>query len=147
MPNFFFFLMDIREALLVNSLRELLKSQLFSVTKINASHIYPGGRDQNEYELLHIGGISKKLWYIRRSRKIKFTFNTESAFRKILCKPKGRIATGNKIDVVFEINCNNCETVYFCESKLSLKLRSDELNITVRNCDCEENKIAKHCQE
>ena len=31
-----------------------------------------------------------------------------------------------KNDVVYEINCSNCEAVYFGESKRSLKSRSDE---------------------
>ena len=42
--------MDIRKPLLVKSLKELLKSQLVSVTKTNASHRYPRRRDQNEYK-------------------------------------------------------------------------------------------------
>ena len=41
---------------------------------------------------------------------------------KLLCKPKDRVAI-DKNNIVYEINCNNCEAVYFDESKQSLKLR------------------------
>ena len=37
--------------------------------------------------------------------------------------------------------------MYFGESKRSLKLRSDEHETSVRNCDCKNNEIAKHYWE
>ena len=46
--------------------------------------------------------------------------------RKLLRKPKDRVASENKNNIVYEIDCSNCEAVYFNESKRSLKLRSDE---------------------
>ena len=49
--------------------------------------------------------------------------------------------------IVYEIDCSNCKVVYFCESKRSLKSRSDEHNRSLRNHDCEKNEIAKHCWE
>ena len=39
------------KALLVKSLRELLKITACSATATNASHRYPKGRDQNEYKI------------------------------------------------------------------------------------------------
>ena len=66
---------------------------------------------------------------------------------KLLCKPKDRVATEDKINIVYEIDCSNCEAVYFGESKLSLKSRSDEHKRSVRNCDCDKNEIAKHIWE
>ena len=39
----------------------------------------------------------------------------------------------------------NWEAVYFGEPKRSLKLTLYEHKISVRNCDCEKNKIARHC--
>ena len=39
---------------------------------------------------------------------------------------------------------NNCQAVYFGESKGSLKSRSDEHKRFVRNCNCDKNEIAKH---
>ena len=42
--------MDIGKALLVTFLRELLTITACLSQKTNASHIYPRGRDQNEYK-------------------------------------------------------------------------------------------------
>ena len=50
-----------------------------------------------------------------------------------------------KNNIVYEIDCSNCETVYFSESRRSLKSRSDERKKSVRKCDCEKNETAKHC--
>ena len=44
---------------------------------------------------------------------------------------------------VYETDCGKCEEVYFGESKRSFKSRSDEHKKTVRNCDCDNNEIAK----
>ena len=67
--------------------------------------------------------------------------------RKLLCKPKNRVATEDKKNLVYEIGCSNCKAVYFGESKRSLKSHSDEFKRSARNCDCEKNEIAKHCWE
>ena len=58
-----------------------------------------------------------------------------------------RQTTEDKNNIVYKIDCGNCEAVYFCEFKRSLKSRSDEQNRSVRNCDCDKNEIAKHCWE
>ena len=67
--------------------------------------------------------------------------------RKLFCKPKDRVATDDKNNIVSEIDCSNCEAVYFGESKGSLKLHSDEHKRSVRNCDCDKTETAKHCWE
>ena len=67
--------------------------------------------------------------------------------RKLLCKTKDRVVTEDKNNIDYEIDCSNCETVYFGESKWSLKSRSDEHTRSFRNCDCDKNEIAKHCWE
>ena len=38
------------------------------------------------------------------------------------------------------MDCSNCEAVYFCESKQSLKLHLDEHKRYIRNCGCDENE-------
>ena len=63
---------------------------------------------------------------------------------KLLCKPKDQVATKNKNNIVYEIDCNTSEAVYFGISKQSLKWPSDEQKRSVRNCDCDKNEIAKH---
>ena len=96
-------------------------------------------------DLPYVKGTSEKLRRILRSHKIRSTSYTESTLRKLLCKPKGRVATEDKNNIVYEMCCSNCDAVYFGESKRFLKLRSDDHKRSVRNYDCEKNEIAKHC--
>ena len=49
--------------------------------------------------------------------------------------------------MVYEIDCSNCQAVYFGEFKRSLKSRSDEHKRSVSNCHYDKNEIAKHCWE
>ena len=98
-------------------------------------------------KLPYIEGTSEKLRCILRSHKIRSTFYSENTLRKLLCKPKDRVVTEDKNNIVYEIDCSNCEAVSFSESNRSLKLRSDERKRSVRNYDCDKNEIAKHCWE
>ena len=66
---------------------------------------------------------------------------------KVLCKPKDRVAAEDKNSIVYKIGRSNCEALYFGEPKQSLKSRSDERKISIRNCHCEKNEIAKYCWE
>ena len=91
--------------------------------------------------LPYIEGPSEKLRRILRSRKIRSTFYTESTWCKLLWKSKGRVAAEDKNNIVYEIDCSNCETVYFGESKRFLKSRSDEHKTSVRNCNCNKMKL------
>ena len=97
--------------------------------------------------LPHVEGTSEKLRRILICHKIRSTFYTEMTLRKLLCKPTDRVATEDKNNIVYEIDCKNCQVVYFGEAKRSLKSRLDEHKRSVRNCDCDKNEIAKHCWE
>ena len=46
-----------------------------------------------------------------------------------------------------EVDFGNSKTIYFDQSKLSLKLHSDEHKRSVRNYDCEKNKIVQNWWE
>ena len=94
-----------------------------------------------------VESTSEKLWGISRLHKVRSTFYTEKILRKLLFKPKDRVATEGKNNIVYEIDRSNCEAVYFGESKRSLISRSDEHKRSVRNCDCDQNEIAKGCWE
>ena len=76
--------------------------------------------------LPYIEGTSEKLRRILRSPKKRSTFYTENTLRKLLCNPKDEVATEDKNNIFYEIDCSNCEAAYFSESKWSLKLHSDE---------------------
>ena len=66
---------------------------------------------------------------------------------KLLWKPKDPVATEDKNNIVYEIDCSNSDAVYFGESKRSLKSLSDESKRSIRNCDCDKNETAKYSWE
>ena len=67
---------------------------------------------------------------------------------KLLYEGKDRVATENKNNIFYEIDCSNFDAVYFGESKKrSLKSPSYEHKIFVKNWDFEKNEIVKHCWE
>ena len=57
--------------------------------------------------LPYVEGTSEKLRRILRSHKIRSTFYTENTLRKLLCKPKDRVATEDENNIVYEIDCSN----------------------------------------
>ena len=115
--------------------------QLTQATDIQEEEIKKG------INLPYVEGTCEKLSRILRSNKIRSTFCIENTLCKLLCKPNDPVATEGKNNIVYEIDCSNCEAVYFGESKRSLKSRSDEHKRSVRNCDCDKNETAKHCWE
>ena len=140
-----------------NGYQESIISKIFK--RITNNHSLPQLQQQTQaadiqeeeikmsINLPYVEGTSEKLRRILRSHKIRSTFYTENTLRKLLCKPKDQVATEDKNNIVYEIDCSNCEAVYFGESKRSLKSRSDEHKRSVRNGDCDKNEIAKHCWE
>ena len=72
--------------------------------------------------LPYVKGTSEKLRRILRSHKIRSTFYTEMTLHKLFCKPKDRVAIEDKNNIVYEIECINCQAVYFGESKRSTNL-------------------------
>ena len=91
--------------------------------------------------------LVKKLQRILRSHKVRSTFYTNSTLHNFFCKSKDRVGTGDKKNIVYKIDCSNCEVLFFGESKRSLKSRSDKYKRSVKNCNCEKNEITKHCLE
>ena len=69
---------------------------------------------------------SEKFWCILRCHKISSTFYTENTLHKLLCKPKDPVATEDKNNIAHEIDCSNCEAVYFGKFEWSLKLHTDD---------------------
>ena len=94
-----------------------------------------------------VEGTNEKLRCILRSHRIRSSFYTVNTLCKLLCKPRSRVVTEDKNNIVYQIDCSNSEKVYFGESKRSLKSRSDKRKRSVRNWDCDKNEIAKHCWE
>ena len=146
-----------KQVLKENGYQESIISKIFN--RITNNHSLSQSQQQTEatdvqveeirmrINLRYVEGASEELRRIIRSHEIRSTFYTENTLPKLLCKTKDRVAVENKNNIVYEIDCSNCQAVYFGESKRSLKSRSDELKISVRNCDCDKNEIAEHCWE
>ena len=121
----------IKQVLKENGYQESIISKIFK--RITNNHSLPKLQQQMQatdiqeeeikmsINLPYVEGTSEKLRRILRSHKIRSTFYTENALRKLLCEPKDRVATEDKNNIVYEIDCSNCEAVYFRESKRSLK--------------------------
>ena len=142
-----------KQALKENGYQESVITKIFK--RVANNHRLPQSRQLTQatyiqvedirMNLPYVEGTSEKLRLILRSHKIRSNFYPKNNLRKLLCKPKDRVATEDKNNTVYEIDCSNCEAVYFGESKRSLK--SDEHKRSARNCDCDQNEIAKHCWE
>ena len=74
-----------------------------------------------------------------RSHKIRSNFYTKNTLRELLCKPKDWVVTEDKNNIIYEIDCSNCEAVSFGESKQFLKSHSDEHIRSVRKYNFDEN--------
>ena len=133
----------IKQVLKENGYQESIINKIFR--RITNNHCLPQSQQLTQatdiqeegirisINLPYVEGTSEKLRRILRSHKIRSTFYTEMTLRKLLCKPKDRVATEDKNNIVYEIDWSNCQAVYFGES--------------TRNCDCDKNEIAKHCWE
>ena len=66
--------------------------------------------------LPYVEGTCEKLRRILGCHNIRSHFYAEKTLRKNLCKPRDRVATEDKRNIVYKIDCSNCESVYFGES-------------------------------
>ena len=73
--------------------------------------------------LPYIQGTTEKLRSILRSHKIRSTCYTEMTLHKLLCKAKDQVATEDKNNIVYEIDCSNCQAVYFGERSSKIAFR------------------------
>ena len=64
-----------------------------------------------------------KLFYLTT---IYNTFNQSDTLRELLVFPKDKTNKGDQLDVVYEINCHNCNTSYIAETKRNLSVRAAE---------------------
>ena len=131
----------IKQVLKENGYQESIISKIFK--RITNNHSWPQSQ-----QLTQATDIQEEV--IRMSIDLLhdlLTFYTENTSHKLLCKPEERVATEDKSNIAYEIDCSNCEAVYFGESKRFLKSRSDEHKRFVSNCDCDKDEIAKHCWE
>ena len=95
--------------------QESIISKIFK--RITNNHSLPQSQQQTQttdiqeeeirmsINLPYVEVTSENLRRILRSHKIGSTCYTESTLRKLLCKPKDRVATEDKSNIVYEIVC------------------------------------------
>ena len=144
---FFFLIIDLyflNSAVITQIINPIAKIVIFQPMK--ATYIQEE-ETRISINLPYLECTNEKLPRILRSHKIRSTFYTDRTLRKLLCKLEDLVATKDKNNIVYEIDCNRYEAAYFGESNRSLKSRLDEHKRATRNWDCEKNETAKPCWE
>ena len=67
--------------------------------------------------LPYIQGLSEQLQRTLSQHNIKSTFYTATTLRKILPSPKDPIPTEKKHNIIYKLDCKDCDAVYIGESK------------------------------
>ena len=99
------------------SCKEKVVSSLF-----NKAYSITTNKNDLHKENARIKQVLKENGY--RESIINKIFYTEMTLHKLLCKSKDRVSTEDKNNIVYEIDCSNCQAVYFGESNWSLRSHS-----------------------
>ena len=106
--------MDIKKALLVKSFRRITNNHSLSQSQQLMQAAYIQREEiRMSINLPYARETSEKLPRILRSYKIRSIFYTEKTLSKPLCKPKDSVATEDKKNIAYEIDCSNYQVVYF----------------------------------
>ena len=94
--------------------------------------------------LPYIQGISEQLKRALNKHNIKATFYTQTTLRSLLTKSKDPIPKEDRNNVVYQLNCKDCEAVYVGETKRTLNVRAEE-HITAIKSASKRSHTAEHC--
>ena len=94
--------------------------------------------------LLHIQGISEQLQRTLSQHDIKSTFYTTTTLHKILPSPKDPIPTEKTHNIIYKLDCKDCDDVYIGESKRAYQTRIGEHISAVRKADTKRYET-DHC--
>ena len=75
---------------------------------------------------------------------IKTTFYTSTALRSLLSKPKDPTRKEDRNNVIYQLDCKHCETVYVGETKRTLNIRTNEHISAVKSAS-QRSHTAEHC--
>ena len=76
---------------------------------------------------------------------IKSTFYTTTTLSKILASLKEPIPTEKKRNIIYKLDCKDCDAVYIGESKRAYQTRIGEHISAVRKADTKRYETADHC--
>ena len=94
----------------------------------------------------YIKGTSERVGKLFSKYDIILSNKSTNSLRSKLSKVKDKRKTSEKIDVVYQIDCNDCEKVYIGETKKPTKerIREHEMAVVNRN---NLSLVFKHCEE
>ena len=95
--------------------------------------------------LPYIQGLSEQLQRTLSQHNIKSTFCTATTLRKILPSPKDPIPTEKKHNIIYKLDCKDCDAVYIGESKRAYQTRIGDHISAVRKADTRRYETADHC--
>ena len=115
-------LMDVKEELLVKSLRELLTIIVYL------------SQNKKKHKL-YISKKNRQVCFMWMVRKRKYTHNSQEKihflFLKLLCKPRDQMTTEDKSKIVFKVDFSSCKLV--CEILVNLASLCDRDQIKKKN--------------
>ena len=114
-------------------------------TKINNQPAEKEPEPVRRINLPYIQGISEQLQRTLSQHNIKSTFYTTTTLRKILPSPKDPIPTEKKHNIIYKLDCKDCDAVYVGESKRAYQTRTGEHISAVRKGDTKRYETADHC--
>ena len=93
----------------------------------------------------YIQGASEQLRRTFNKYNIKTTFYTPTTLRRsLLSKPKDPIPKEDRNNVIYQLDCKDCEAVYVGETKRTLTIRTNEHISAVKSAS-QRSHTAEHC--
>ena len=112
-------LMDVKEELLVKSLRELLTIIVYL------------SQNKKKHKL-YISKKNRQVCFMWMVRKRKYTHNSQEKihflFLKLLCKPRDQMTTEDKSKIVFKVDFSSCKLVCEILVNLASLCNRDQMN-------------------
>ena len=94
--------------------------------------------------LPYIQGPSEQLQKTLSQHNIKSTFYTATTLHKILPCPKDPIPIEKKHNIIYKLDCKDCDDVYISESKRAYQTRIGEHISAVQKADTKRYETADH---
>ena len=95
----------------------------------------------------YIQGVSEAVTRILSDIDVQVYMKPFRTLRRILFHPKDRVPDDDKSNVVYKINCRDCDASYVGETKRALKTRVSEHRRAVEKMDFLGSALAQHAWE
>ena len=101
-------------------------------------------KPNKKINLPYIQGASEQLRRTFNKYNMKTTFYTPTTLRSLLSKPKDPIPKEDGNNVIYQLDCKDCEAVYVGETKRTLNIRTNEHISAVKSAG-QRSHTAEHC--